>query len=173
MLRIGQSSSRDCQQWSRRELLQAGMLSAVGIGLPDLLRLEAAERSETAAPAKSVILLWLWGGPSHLDSFDMKPNAPVQYRGPYAPIASSVPGLDVCELLPQIARRAHRYSILRTLRAASNDHGIAGTIGLTGDIAGAASLSGQVLPGTLKPAHGSIVSKVLGFSPTMPRFRRR
>lgn len=172
MLGIGQIPTRDCRGWTRRELIRAGALSAVGIGLPDLLQLEAAERTERPnnAPAKSVILLWLWGGPSHLDSFDMKPNAPVQYRGPYSPIASSVPGLDVCELLPQIARRAHRYSIIRSLRGASNDHGVAGTIGLTGDMGGAASLSGQVLPGTLKPAHGSIVSKILGFSPTMPRF---
>jgi hypothetical protein len=172
MLGIGQIQTRNCRGWTRRELLRAGALSAAGISLPQLLRLEAAERSDAAgpAPAKSVILLWLWGGPSHLDSFDMKPKAPVQYRGPYSPIASSVPGLDVCELLPQIARRAHRYSIIRSMRSASNDHGVAGTIGLTGDIAGAASLSGQVSPGTLKPAHGSIVSKVLGFSPTMPRF---
>lgn len=172
MLGIGQIQTRDCRGWTRRELLRAGALSAAGISLPQLLRLEAAERSDGdgAVRAKSVILLWLWGGPSHLDSFDMKPKAPVQYRGPYSPIASSVPGLDVCELLPQIARRAHQYSIIRSMRSASNDHGVAGTIGLTGDIAGAASLSGQVSPGTLKPAHGSIVSKVLGFSPTMPRF---
>ncbi len=172
MLGIGQIPVHDCRGWTRRELLRAGTLSAVGLGLPDLLRLEAAERTENVAkaPAKSVILLWLWGGPSHLDSFDMKPNAPVQYRGPYSPIATSVPGMDVCELLPQIARRAEWYSIIRSLRGTSNDHGIAGTIGLTGDIAGAASLSGQVQPGALKPAHGSIVSKVLGFSPTMPRF---
>ena len=187
MLSIGQIRTRDCRGWTRRELLRAGMLSAVGVSLADLLRCEAAEpvvrsretpqqsvgletATTTKAPAKSVILLWLWGGPSHLDSFDMKPHAPVQYRGPYSPIASSVPGLDVCELLPQLARRADRYSIIRSLRGTSNDHGIAGTIGLTGDIAGAASLSGQVLPGALKPTHGSVVSKILGFSPTMPRF---
>ncbi len=172
MLRIGQIPTRSCQGISRRELLRAGILSAVGLSLPDFLRLQAAERPEIveAAPAKSIILLWLWGGPSHLDSFDMKPNSPIQYRGPYSPIASRVPGLDVCELLPQLASRADRYSIIRSMRGTSNDHGIAGTIGLTGDIGGAASLSGQVLSGTLKPAHGSIVSKVLGFSPTMPRF---
>ena len=187
MLSIGQIRTRDCRGWTRRELLRAGMLSAVGVSLADVLRCEGAEPvtrsagtpsspgpesgdSLRNAPAKSVILLWLWGGPSHLDSFDMKPHAPVNYRGPYSPIASRVPGLDVCELLPQLAQRADRYSIIRSLRGASNDHGVAGTIGLTGDIAGAASLSGQVLPGALKPTHGSIVSKILGFSPTMPRF---
>lgn len=169
VLSIGRIPTRDCRGWTRRELLRAGMLSAVGIGLPDLLRLQAAD-DKSSSPAKSVILLWLWGGPSQLETFDLKPNAPVQYRGPYSPIATTVPGMEICELLPQIARRAHQYSILRTLRCASNDHGVAGTIGLTGDIAGAASLGGQVLPGTLNPAHGSIVSRVLGFSPTMPRF---
>ena len=172
MLSIGQIRSRTCRGWTRRELLRAGMLSAVGVSLADVLRCEAMGSTDGLgkSPAKSVILLWLWGGPSHLDSFDMKPKAPVQYRGPYSPIASSVPGLDVCELLPQLARRAHQYSIIRSMRGASNDHGIAGTIGLTGDIAGAGSLSGQLLPGALKPTHGSIVSKVLGFSPAIPRF---
>ena len=94
MLSIGQINARDCRGWTRRELLRAGMLSAVGMNLADVLRCEAVEQAGgiTNAPAKSVILLWLWGGPSHLDSFDMKPLAPVQYRGPYSPIASSVPG---------------------------------------------------------------------------------
>lgn len=169
MLSIGRLRTRECRGWTRRELLRAGALSAVGVGLSDLLRIESVQ-AERKAPAKSVILLWLWGGPSHLDSFDMKPKAPVEYRGPYSPIASSVPGLDVCELLPQLAKRARLYSVIRSLRGTSNDHGIAGTIGLTGSEAGAASLSGQVLSGAVKPAHGSIVSKVLGISPAMPRF---
>jgi hypothetical protein len=146
------------------------MLSAVGLSVADWLRLQAVAANERQAPATSVILLWLWGGPSHLDSFDMKPKAPVEYRGPYAPIASRVPGLEVCELLPHLAQRANKFSVIRSLRGTSNDHGIAGTIGLTGSSTGAASLSGQVLSGAVKPTHGSIVSKVLGFSPTMPRF---
>ncbi len=169
MLSIGRMRTRECRGWTRRELLGAGMLSAVGVNLADALRADAAE-GERKTPAKSVILLWLWGGPSHLDSFDLKPKAPVEYRGPYSGIASSVPGLDVCELLPKLARRAKTYSVIRSLRGTSNDHGIAGTIGLTGSSVGAASLSGQVLSGAVKPTHGSIVSKVLGFSPGMPRF---
>lgn len=169
MLSIGRMRTRECRGWTRRELLRAGMLSAIGVNLADVLRIEAAE-VERKAPAKSVILLWLWGGPSHLDSFDMKPKAPIEYRGPYSSIASNVPGFDVCELLPQLAKRANKYSVIRSLRGTSNDHGIAGTIGLTGSDVGAASLSGQVLSGAVKPTHGSIVSKVLGFSPGMPRF---
>lgn len=170
MLNIGQVRSHECGGCSRRELLRAGMLSAVGVSLADLLRVEAAGEVKDKASAKSTILLWLWGGPSHLDSFDLKPHAPVEYRGPYAPIASSVPGFDVCELLPKLAARAHKYSIIRSLRGTSNDHGIAGTIGLTGSSSGAASLSGQVLSGALHPTHGSIVSKVSSSSTKMPKF---
>lgn len=169
MFRVGRMRTHECRGWTRRELLRAGVLSAVGVNLADVLRVEAADVAGKV-PAKSVILLWLWGGPSHLDSFDLKPKAPIEYRGPYSPIASSLPGFDVCELLPQLARQAHKYSVIRSLRGTSNDHGIAGTIGLTGSDTGAASLSGQVLAGAIKATHGSIVSKVMGFSPTMPRF---
>src|SRR5262245_39488424 len=155
---------------SRRAALRAGALGVVGLSLADLLKFEALAAGAQRPRAKSVILLWLWGGPSQLDTFDLKPKAPLQYRGPYAPIATSVPGIQICELLPHLARRANRYAILRSLHCASNDHGIAGTIGLTGSENGGASLGGQVLPGQLKAAHGAIVSKVLGFEPAMPRF---
>jgi len=100
----------------------------------------------------------------------MKPKAPLEYRGPYAPVATSVPGIQICELLPQLARRADRYAIVRSLHSTSNDHGIAGTIGLTGSEAGGASLGGQVQPGQVQPNHGAIVSRVLGFDPATPRF---
>jgi len=153
---------------SRRELLRIGALGLTGITLADLLRQEARAQS-AAAPARSVILLWLWGGPSHLDTFDLKPGAPVEYRGPYRPIATNVPGIDICELLPRLARRADRYAIVRSIHCASNDHGIAGTIGLTGSEAGGISLGGQTRPGPLQPTHGSIVSRIAGFSPDMPR----
>jgi hypothetical protein len=154
---------------ARREVLRIGGLGALGISLADVLRMQAAGAADASPRAKSVILLWLWGGPSHLDTFDMKPKAPVQYRGPYAPIATRVPGIQICELLPRLAARAHQYTILRSLHSASNDHGIAGTVGLTGSQAGGASLGGKVEPGALQPAHGAIVSKVLGFEPSLPR----
>jgi len=169
MLRIGRQTARDCHGWTRRELIRAGALSAVGINLADLLRSQSAHAAESS-PARSIILLWLWGGPSHLDTFDMKPKAPVEYRGPYAPIPTNVPGIDICELLPQLALRADRYSIIRSLKGASNDHGIAGTIGLTGSSDGGRSLGGKVEPGTVRATHGSILSRVLGLSPDVPRF---
>lgn len=171
MLHAGRlSSSGECTAVTRRALLQVGSLGAIGFSLADLLRHEAAAQSAAAPPARSIILLWLWGGPSHIDTFDLKPQAPLEYRGPYSPIATSLPGVQICELLPRLARRADRYTLIRSLHAASNDHGIAGTIGLTGSDAGAISLGGQTQPGALRPNHGSVVSRLLGFSPEMPRF---
>jgi hypothetical protein len=170
MLKIGQLRATCCDGWTRREWLRAGGLSLLGVSLADLLHGESAQAAQRTPPARSVILLWLWGGPSHLDTFDLKPKAPSEYRGPYAPIATRAPGVEICELLPQLAERAPRYALLRSLQHTSNDHGVAGTIGLTGSNAGAASLSGQVLPGDVKPAHGAIVSRVLGFDPVTPRF---
>ncbi|MBC8353272.1 MAG: DUF1501 domain-containing protein [Planctomycetes bacterium] len=169
MLTLGKQTVRNCATFSRRGLLQAGGLGVIGLGLGDLLRLEAQENASSGRP-KSIILLWLWGGPSQLDTFDLKPNSPTEYRGPYRPVSTNVPGIEVCELLPKLAKRADKYAIIRSLNSSSNDHGIAGTIGLTGADFGATSLSGQVLPGELLPTHGSIASKVFGFEPTMPRF---
>lgn len=169
MLNVGYQRLRHCQGLSRRALLQAGAIGAMGLSLADLLRSEA-EGQEQPARAKSVILLWLWGGPSHLETFDLKPDAPIEYRGPYRPVPTNVSGIQICELLPQLARRAHKYALIRSLNHTSNDHGIAGTIGLTGSDLGATSLSGQVLPGPVQPTHGSVVSKVWGFEPTLPRF---
>ncbi|MFO0890343.1 MAG: DUF1501 domain-containing protein [Isosphaeraceae bacterium] len=110
--------------------------------------------------ARSVIMLWLWGGPSHLDTFDMKPDAPLEYRGPFEPIASSVPGLQVCELLPGLARRADRFALLRALHHESNDHGIAGTIALTGSSAGAVGLGGAANSLSPRPSAGAIVGRL-------------
>ncbi|MCH8830533.1 MAG: DUF1501 domain-containing protein [Planctomycetes bacterium] len=169
VLNVGRLDVQQCGGRTRRAFLQAGALGAVGVSLADLLRSEAHAAEKPSRP-KSVILLWLWGGPSHLDTFDLKPKAPTEYRGPYAPISTNVDGIRICELLPRLAKRADKYTILRSLHHTSNDHGIAGTIGLTGSDTGATSLGGKVIRGSLKPAHGSVVSRVLGFSPAMPRF---
>ncbi len=171
MLSFGRIRLRNCQRVHRRALLEAGSLAALGLSLADLLRIEA-NAAPTNAPshAKSVILLWLWGGPSHLDTFDLKPQAPTEYRGPYAPISTAVPGIQICELLPRLADRAAKYAILRSLNHNNNDHGIAGTIGLTGAVSGAISLGGQTLPGQVKPAHGSVLARVLGPGSTIPSF---
>lgn len=169
MLHVG---SQQClTSRSRRELLKVGLLPLLGLaGGNSLLAEQEATPERSGARAKSIILLWLWGGPSHVDTFDLKPQAPLEYRGPYAPIATQTPGIQICELLPRIAKCSSLYSIIRSLHATSNDHGIAGTIGLTGSEAGGISLGGQTNTGQLQPTHGAIVSKILGFSPDMPRF---
>lgn len=156
MLQIGSQRIRHCGGVTRRQLLQVGSLAALPLSLVDVLRADPGSK----ASARSVILLWLWGGPSHLDTWDMKPQAPLEYRGPYAPVATTVPGVQICELLPRMTRQAERFSIIRSLHHNSSDHGIAGTIGLTGSDSGAISLSGQVVPGRILPTHGSIVSKL-------------
>ena len=111
--------------------------------------------------AKAVILLWLWGGPSQLDTFDPKPHAPLDYRGPFVTIPTRITGVRFCELFPKLAGLTDRLSTIRTLTTQSSDHGIAGTIGLTGSPAGGTGLDGKPLGGSPRPALGSVVAKAL------------
>src|SRR5213082_1978557 len=101
MLLIGENRTRTCQGMTRRGLLQAGMLSAFGLALPEFLAMRAAAAQPTARQ-RSVILLWLWGGPSHLDTFDPKPEAPLEFRGPFSSIPTTTPGVRICELFQHI-----------------------------------------------------------------------
>jgi hypothetical protein len=155
MLDIGHARTWTCQASGRRAFLRLGTLGLAGLTLGDLLaarKIRAAGAS--SPPARSVIVLWLWGGPSHLDTFDPKPDAPLEYRGPFESIATKVPGLRINELLPGLARRADRFSLIRTLNHPSNDHGVAGTIGLTGSLAGAEAVRPSVgaIVGRLRPS---------------------
>ena len=104
---------------SRRDFLRAGALALGGLTLPELL---AARAAAPSAPATSVILFWMWGGPSHLETYDLKPDAPAEYRGPFRPIRTAVPGLDVCELFPAQALRARRFSLVRSLHHTMSAH---------------------------------------------------
>jgi hypothetical protein len=131
----------------------------LGLSLADLLY--ARDTGLPVGKAKSVILLWLWGGPSQLDTFDPKPHAPLDYRGPFGTIPTRVTGVRFCELFPQLAKLTDNLSVIRTLTTESNDHGIAGTIGLTGNGAGGTGLDGKPLPGSPRPALGSIVAKAI------------
>jgi hypothetical protein len=160
-----------CQSLSRRALLQVGASTVLGLSLGDLLQLRALGSPVSAdAPARSVLLLWLWGGPAHIDTWDPKPNAPLEYRGPFAPIPTRTPGVRICELFPQLAQLTDTFSILRSLHTFSNDHGVAGTIGLTGSASGAVNLGGASLGGSARPATGSIVARVRGFRSKLPPF---
>jgi hypothetical protein len=131
----------------------------LGLTLADYLALRASGRV-TEGRARSVILLWLWGAPSHLDTFDMKPEAPIEYRGPFTSVATSVPGLRICELLPGLARCADKFSLVRTMHHDEVDHGIAGTMGLTGSRAGAQGLGSASVAGAERPSTGAIVGRL-------------
>jgi hypothetical protein len=168
MLLVGQQRVRTCQGISRRALLQVGASTVLGLSLADLAR-GASQPAETAT-ARSVVLLWLWGGPCQLDTWDPKPAAPLEFRGPFGSIPTSLTGVRVCELFPQIARLAHRFALLRSLHTGSNDHGVAGTIGLTGSSAGAVGLNGLPQTGSPRPALGSVIARVKGNTGRLPPF---
>jgi hypothetical protein len=114
MLSHGRIQIQAGQDRSRRAFLRDGTAGVFGLTMGDVVALRPAAGA-SSPPARAVIVLWLWGGPSHLDTFDMKPDAPLEYRGPFEPIATSVPGIRVCELLPGLARRANRFTLVRAL----------------------------------------------------------
>ena len=129
MLQIGRHATGSCGGLSRRAFVQAGALAPLAMaaaagGMPQAT---AGER----AVAKSVILVWLWGGPSHLDLFDPKPEAPLDVRGPFAPIATRLPGVQFCETLPRLAARNDQFALVRSNVNFQQGHLEAGTLGLS------------------------------------------
>lgn len=104
----------------RREFLRAGMLGLGGLGLADLLAARAAAGT-TSAPT-SLILFWMWGGPSQLETFDPKPEAPTEYRGPFSSIRTNVPGMDICELFPRLAQLGDKLALVRSLHHEMSSH---------------------------------------------------
>ena len=104
----------------RRSFLKVGASGLAGFSLADIARARAASTASTSDT--SVILFWLDGGPSHMDLYDLKPDAPAEYRGIWKPIKTTVPGMDISELFPRQARTAHRMSIIRSLHHGTGDH---------------------------------------------------
>src|SRR5688572_725248 len=105
MLNVTHDGYRCCDGLTRRSLLKAGALTFGGLALSDWLRAAASAAETGKKPAdRSVILIWQGGGPSHIDMWDMKPEAPAEYRGEYKPISSSLSGYQVCEHMPEIAK---------------------------------------------------------------------
>ncbi len=155
MLTITGCGSRGCDGVSRRQFLRVGALGlAGGFMLPDLLRAEAkAGRSSN----KALINIWLGGGPSHQDLWDMKPDAPSEIRGEFQPIRTNVPGMQICELLPRLAKMADRYALIRGLVGSIREHTY-DTV-MTGFPASSLKSVGG------HPAIGSVVSKLHHASP--------
>src|SRR5262249_12848539 len=107
---------RHTPRLTRRQLLQVGGVGVLGLGLPALLR------ADGRGPARSCIFTVQYGGMSHIDSWDLKPDAPETIRGPYQPIASRTPGLRVCELMPRLASLSDRYCIVRSMTHGNGGH---------------------------------------------------
>lgn len=136
----------------RRALLKGGLAAAAGLALGPAAR--AADPPAPAARAKSMIQIWMWGGPAHLDTFDPKPDAGRDYCGPLnQPIETNVPGVRIGQLLPRLARHADKYSILRGMTHGSNAHETAAYVMQTGHPAD---------DGTVHPSVGAVVSYFKG-----------
>jgi hypothetical protein len=109
---------------SRRKFLRLGAMALGGLGLGNLSALRAqAKQAGKSVPDTSVIFIWLPGGPPHLDMYDMKPDAPAEYRGEFRPVKTNVPGLDVCEHMPRHAKIADKFAIIRSIAHTFADHG--------------------------------------------------
>jgi hypothetical protein len=116
----------------RRRLLQAGMLSCLGLGRAELAGSTLASPPRTTARIRSCIVLFFYGGPSHLDTWDMKPSAPAEVRGEFRPIATRVPGVHICEHLPRCARIADKLAIIRGMHHTMRNHNSAAVEALCG-----------------------------------------
>ena len=153
---------------SRRSFLEAGSLALGGLGLSDLLRLRAsAKKSGGTAKDTSVILIWLQGGPSHMETYDLKPNAPVEYRGECRPISTAAPGVDVCEHLPLHAKVADKFVLIRSIA-----HGFANHAAGAGRFLSGYNPRKLLAPLAQDPCLGPVVSKMLEGrrDPAMPRY---
>ena len=117
-------NGRFCDGFSRRSLLNIGTLAAIGTAggwtLPSILKAEAAAGRKTSP--KSVIMIYLVGGPPHQDMFDLKPEAPREIAGPWRPIATTVPGMEICEAFPKLAGMADKLTVIRSLVGNQADH---------------------------------------------------
>ena len=159
MLELGQGIARHCGGVSRRALLRAGAIGVGGLTLPHLLRAEAVNRaSGVPNPSeRSVILVWLDGGPPQHETYDPKPDAPVEYRGPFKAIPTALPGVFLPEVMPEHARLLKKMSLIRSVHHNTGDHFAAAHWMLTG-YHGSTSvdLSPQY------PSAGSIITKLKG-----------
>lgn len=158
MLDLVTGATRDCSGLSRRQFLRIGGLSAFGLTLPGILRLQqAVADSGIAAPAKkttSCILLWMQGGPSHHDSFDPKPDAPAEVRGEFNVIPTTLPGVRIAEHLPMLAKQTDKYSIIRGHDPRNGSHGTADHLMMSGH---------KFNPSLPFACYGSVVAKERGY----------
>jgi len=158
------SAANYCDGQTRRSFLQLGVAGMASLGLSDILRARASSVS-AGQPVKntSVILIWLDGGPSHMDMYDMKPDAPAEYRGIWKPIRTKVPGIDITELYPKQAQVTDKFSIIRSLHHNTGDHFAGGHRMLTTkDMGVSGANTAQKFPGIGAIVHREVGARVPG-----------
>ena len=160
-------------QRDRRSFLQTASAGCIGLGLSDRLSsAQAAIVSESvrAKPAKACIFLFMWGGPSQLDTFDLKPNAPAEVRGPFNPISTRVPGMQICEHFTKLAKHTDKIALIRSLTHDDPAHLSSGHATVTGQLAPV--LKSDATPPSDKdsPHIGALVSKVRPSTLGLPSF---
>lgn len=155
--------------FSRRSMLKAGLAGLAGITFPGLLQLRAraAASGKSMRGNKSVILLWMTGGPSHIDTWDVKPDAPQEIRGPFKDIPTRLPGIHICEYLPKQAAMLDKFTLIRSVDARESNHE-PNQVFQTGNLEAEPRLNAK---GHLYPAIGSLVAKFRGSNqPGMPPY---
>lgn len=165
MLSILSNGIRLCDGITRREALRVGGLGFTCLAWSDLFRTRAVgapDRAGTFGKAKACIVIFNYGGPSHVDTFDLKPEAPAEIRGEFKPIPTTVPGVAICEHLPRLAELADRYAVVRSVTHNDNDHAIGAYLVLTGYSHPKHEILGIEPPATPQdmPSIGSIVAKL-------------
>jgi hypothetical protein len=156
-----------CDGIRRRDFLRVGTAGLFGIPLaPALAR--AAEQG-TAGKDMALIYLFLRGGMSTIDTFDLKPDAPAEFRGEFRPVATNVPGIQICEHLPRVAREMDKFSLVRSFGHGNSDHGPADHYMLTGYRAGP-GFTPTITPNNQRPSHGAIIARKLGPRGSVPAF---
>ena len=153
------------RQHTRRNFLRIGGASLCGVSLLDVLRAQSQAAGAPASKAKQMIVCWMAGGPPHTDMFDMKPDSPTDYKGEFKPIKTNLPGLDVCELMPNLAKIADKYTVIRSITTMNKpgDHSRAPMYWLTGNP--------RLPSGTEKfPMYGSVISKLRPGPAELPSF---
>lgn len=155
------SNHRYCDGVQRRDFLKVGALSGLGIGLSNYLNMAKAGRISGKAKGQAAIYIRLGGGPTHMDTFDLKPDAPEEYRGILKPIHTNISGVEISEKLPHLAKVADKYTILRGVSHTLAAHELGTKYTLTGN---------RPLPSLEYPAMGSVVAKELPAPSDMPPY---
>jgi len=154
------ASHSTCDGQTRRDVLRAGVLGTAGLSLAGYLRGTAQGQVRPAA-ARAAIFVSLGGGPTHIDTFDLKPNAPVEFRGEFKPIATNVPGVSICEHLPKLAQCADKFALLRGVSHTLAAHDLGAKYMNTGN---------RPLPSLEFPGYGAVVAKEMPSPADLPAF---